>query len=116
MKARFLADYNFNGEIIDGLLRREPAIDLRSEHDAGLEGMPDPQVLAKAADEDRILITHDHRTMPRHFAELLSQRETPGVFIIPQQISVGAAIEELLLVWSASEADGWINRILYLPI
>jgi hypothetical protein len=55
-----------------------------------------------SADEDRILITHDHRT--------------PGVFIIPQQISVGAAIEELLLVWSSSEADEWINRILYLPM
>jgi hypothetical protein len=57
MKARFLADYNFNGEIIDGLLRREPAIDVRSGHEAGLEGMPDPQVLE-----------------PRHFAEFLSQR------------------------------------------
>ena len=41
MKIRFLADYDFNGEISDGLLRREPSVDLKSGHEAGLEGVPD---------------------------------------------------------------------------
>ena len=116
MKVRFLADYNFNGEIVDGLLRRQPTVDLRSGHEAGLEGIPDPDVLAKAAVEGRILITHDYRTMPRHFAEFLSEHASPGVFIFPQQIAISSAIEELLLIWSASEAEEWVNRILYLPL
>ena len=116
MKIRFLADYDFNGEIIDGLLRREPSVDLRSGHEAGLEGVPDPDVLEKAADEGRILITHDHRTMPHYFGQFLSRRGSPGVFIIPQQLGIGAAIEELLLIWSASEVEEWANRVLYLPL
>jgi hypothetical protein len=116
MKVRFLADYDFNGEISDGLLRREPSVDLKSGYEAGLEGVPDPDVLAKAADEGRVLITHDHRTMPHHFGQFLSRRSSPGVFIIPQQLGIGAAIEELLLVWSASEVEEWANRVLYLPL
>ena len=116
MRVLFLADYDFNGEIVDGLRRREPTVDLKSGSEAGLEGIADPEVLGKAADEGRVLITHDHRTMPRHFGEFVSRRQSPGVFIIPQQISIGAAIEELLLIWSASEAEEWVNRVLYLPL
>lgn len=116
MKVRFLADYNFDGEVLDGLLRREPSVDLKSGHEASLEGSPDPDVLGKAADEGRVLITHDHRTMPHHFAEFIARRESPGVFIVSQQIGIGAAIEELLLIWPSSEAKERINRILYLPL
>jgi len=47
MKIRFLADYDFNAEIIDGLLRREPTVDLKSGHEAGLEAVPDPDVLER---------------------------------------------------------------------
>ncbi len=42
MKVRFIADYDFNGEILDGLVRREPSIDFLSGFEAGLEGVPDP--------------------------------------------------------------------------
>jgi hypothetical protein len=27
-----------------------------------------------------------------------------------------AAIEELVLIWSASEADEWTNRLLWIPL
>lgn len=116
MKPRFLSDYDLNGEIVDGLRRREPEVDLESAHEAGLEGAPDPAVLQRAADGGRILLTHDHRTMPQHFADYISRRPSPGVFIIPQHLNVLVAIDELLLIWSASESEEWIDRILYLPI
>jgi hypothetical protein len=108
MKVRFLADYDFNAEIIDGFLRRESTIDIKTGYDAGLQGVPDPDVLNKAADEGRVLVTHDHRTMPRHFVEFISHRQSPGVFIIPQRIAIAAAIDELLLIWSASESEEWV--------
>ena len=116
MKVRFLTDYDFNEEIVDGLLRRESSIDIKTGFDAGLQGIPDPDVLGTAADEGRVLVTHDQRTMPRHFAEFLSQRQSPGVFIIPQRIETAAAIDELLLIWSASDSNEWTNLILYLPL
>jgi hypothetical protein len=54
--------------------------------------------------------------MPRHFAEFISQHQSPGVFIVPQRIEIAAAIDELLLIWSASNSDEWTNLILYLPL
>ncbi len=116
MRLRFLADYDFNAEVVDGLLRREPSIDMKSGFEAGLQGVPDPEVLERAADEGRVLLTHNRRTMPRHFAEFISRRRSPGVFIIPQRIEIGAAIDELLMIWSASDSDEWINLILHLPL
>ena len=116
MKVRFMGDYDFNGEILDGLLRREPSIDFVSGHESDLEGLPDPDVLERAANEGRVLVTHDQRTMPHHFGDFLLRRNSPGVFIIPQRIEIASGIDELLLIWSASEADEWINLILYLPL
>jgi predicted nuclease of predicted toxin-antitoxin system len=78
MKVRFLADYDLNAEIVDGLLRRESSIDIKTGFEAGLQAVSDPDVLAMATDEGRVLVTQDHRTMPRHFAEFISQRQSPG--------------------------------------
>lgn len=116
MKVRFIGDYNFNGEIIDGLIRREPSIDFLSGFEADLYGVADPDVLSKAANEGRVLVTHDQRTMPSHFGEFILRRQSPGVFIISQRLEIGAAIEELLLIWSASESAEWMSRIVYLPL
>jgi len=54
--------------------------------------------------------------MPGHFAELLVDAESPGLLIIPQKLDVHTAIEELLMVWTASEAEEWKNRIARLPL
>lgn len=70
MKIQFQADADFNVEVVLGLLRREPGIDFQTAAEANLRGVPDPEVLALAAQEQRILVTHDRRTMPRHFATL----------------------------------------------
>ena len=88
MKVRFQADADFNAEIIAGVLRREPSIDFQSADDADLRRLPDSEVLALAAQENRILVTHDRRTMPKHFADFIPHHSSPGVFIIAQTISV----------------------------
>jgi len=54
--------------------------------------------------------------MPRHFADFILQHSSPGVFIIAQTVSVRVAIEELLLVWAASESEEWRNLIVELPL
>jgi hypothetical protein len=56
MKPRFLADADFNEKIILGLLRREPTIDFQTASQGDVIGRPDPEVLAIAARENRILI------------------------------------------------------------
>jgi hypothetical protein len=54
--------------------------------------------------------------MPKHFAECIAQTTSSGVIVIPQKLPVRAAIEALLLTWTASEAEEWHNRIQVLPL
>jgi hypothetical protein len=96
--------------------RREPALDFQSATEAGLAGLDDLQVLALAAREGRILVTHDRRTMPGHFAEFIVSGTSAGVLLIPQYLSVAAAVDDLLLIWHATEAEEWSDRIRSLPL
>jgi len=106
MKVRFQADADLNEDIVAGVLRRESIIDFQTADEANLRGLLDQQVLALAAQEDRILVTHDRRTMPRHFADFIVSEKSPGVVIIAQKVSVNAAIEELLLIWACLRRRG----------
>ena len=116
MKIRFQADANLNEDIVNGVLRRVPEIDFQSAHDAGLERLSDPEVLRLAAREERILVTHDRKTMPLHFGKFIEAHTCPGVLIIAQDTEVHRAIEELILVWMASETEEYINSIRTLPL
>jgi hypothetical protein len=116
MKIRFQADADLREVIIKSLLRLEPTIDFRSAHKADLAGLDDDKVLAVAADDGRVLVTHDRKTMPHHFAEFINGRTSPGVIVVPQDSSVAAAVDDLLLIWTASEASEWLDRICYLPL
>jgi len=95
VKPRFQADNDLRGSIRTGVLRREPSVDFQSAHKAKFDGLPDPDVLRLAAEEGRILISH----------ALWCCRGTP----------LGSAIESVVLIWLASEADEWIDRIVWLP-
>jgi len=116
MRIRFQADADLTEINLNMLLRRAPEIDFQTAYTARLEGLPDPEVLAIASAEGRILVSHDQSTMPDHFARFVRTRECPGVFIVPQHLSLSAAVDELLLIWFASEPDEWVNRICYLPL
>ena len=116
MSVRFQADADLNHVIVKATLRREPSIDFQTAHEAGLVGLRDPEVLALAAQAGRVLVTHDCKTMPKHFAEFIGHTTSSGVIVIPQKLPVRAAIEDLLLIWTASEAEEWHNRIQVLPL
>ena len=116
MKITFLADADFNDDVVKGVLRRGPAIDFRGAASAGLRGRTDLEVLAIAASEGRVLVTHDRKTKPRAFGEFIMKTTSPGVFVIAQKADLLAAIEALVLVWAVSEAGEWVNRICALPL
>jgi hypothetical protein len=116
LRIRFLADANLDQDIVSGILRREPDVDFERPQGVIPEGMPDPGVLAGAASRGRILVTHDIRTMPRYFGEFINDRDCPGLILGPRSLSIGQAIEEILLIWNISEAEEWTNRFRRLPI
>ena len=113
---RFQADADFNRLIIRAVHRLEPGLDFRTAGEGGLEGVADPGVLALAAEAGRLLVTHDQKTMPSHFGKFIAQRTSPGVIIIPQHMPIATAAEGLVLIWSASEAEEWVNRIFWLRL
>jgi hypothetical protein len=114
---RFAADENFHNDIIRGLQRQQPELDIVRIQDTEIYQSADPAVLEWAAKEGRILLTHDVRTMPNHANERITTgKSLPGVFIVNDQMPIGKAIEELLTVIGASEADEWENLVVFFPL
>lgn len=114
---RLLSDENFNGDIVRGLFLRQPNLDLLRVQDIGLAEVDDPTILKWAAENDRILLTHDRATMPDFaYERLLQQEEMPGLFVINDRMSVRQAIDELLLLVNCSEQSEWKGFVLYLPL
>jgi hypothetical protein len=116
MKVRFQADADFNQNIVRAVRRRAPALDFQTAHEAGLHGLNDQAVLAQAAGEGRLLVSHDRRTMPDHFANFTAIRTSAGLILISQNLPIMQAVEDLILIWEASEAEEWINRLDSLPL
>jgi len=91
-------------------------VDFRAATVAGLSGLKDPEVLALAAREGRFLVTHDSKTMPHHFAEFVGSNRSAGVIVVPQHLPVSAVVDDLVLIWTATTPDDWVDRISYLPL
>ena len=94
MKVLYQADNDLRKAIVRGAVRREPRLNFRSAQAARLDGVPDPEVLAFAADEGRILVSHDFQTMPKHFRQFTQRRRSPGVLLVRQDLRVGEAIRD----------------------
>jgi len=116
MKVRFQADADLNQIILLAAIRQEPAIDFQTAMTASLRGVADSEVLVRTAKDGRVFVTHDRKTMPRHFAEFIARENSPGLLVIPQSLSVATTVEELILIWSATESEEWVNRISILPL
>jgi hypothetical protein len=116
MKVRFQADADLDQHIVTGVLRREPGVDFQTAGAAGLRGLSDFDVLTLAAREGRVLVSHDRRTLPRTFARFVSSNASPGLIIVSQKADLLTAIDDLLLVWSASDSADWINRQFPIPL
>lgn len=114
---KFLGDENFNNRIIRGLIRRMPALDLLRVQDLPLSGSDDRTVLAWAARETRVLLTHDRRTIPYYALERLNGgKNLAGVIVVDDQLPLGAVIDDLIIVATCSTEQEWQGRIEYLPL
>ena len=114
---KFLSDEDFNNRVVRGLLRRLPFLDLVRVQDVGLMEHHDTELLEWAANEGRILLTHDADTMIE-FAKNRIQAglPMPGVVEIPQDLPIGEAIAELILFAECSLEGEWDNQIVFLPL
>jgi hypothetical protein len=113
---RFLADENFNNEILRGVQRRVPDAEITRIQDTELAEQPDTVILEWAALQGFIVLMHDVNTMRGYFYERINAGlRVPGLFLIHATEPVGAVIETLVLILLASEEIEWRGSIWFLP-
>lgn len=115
---RLASDADVHGDIIRGLRRQLPALDLVRVQDALPEGTPDEAVLEWAARENRVLITNDRNTMVGHaWQRVTAEEKVPGVIVTTNDQSIGAAINDThLIVEYMAEDDIRGQVVVYLPL
>jgi hypothetical protein len=114
---KLAADENFNGKIVRGVLRRQADIDIVRVQDSVVYQADDPTVLVWAAQEGRVVLTHDIRTMAEHAFKRIEQGlPMPGLFQVEQTASINQVIEDILLLALCSIEGEWEGQIRYLPL
>ena len=112
-----VSDENGSGDIVRGLLRRHPELELVRVQDVGLVESLDPDILEWAANQGRVLLSHDVSTVPpAAYQRVGDGKPMPGVFIVPDRMPIGQAIDESLLLSLDAEPDEWKNQVLFLPL
>jgi len=114
---RWLADENFNNDILRALFRRNPGIDIVRAQDVGLKGMDDEVVLSWAAAQSRVLLTHDVSTITAHaYQRVVKAEPMPGVFEVSREVALRTAVDDILLITECSKPGEWDGQVRYLPL
>jgi hypothetical protein len=115
---RLASDADVHGDVIRGLRRRRPDVDLIRVQDALPKGAIDQEVLAWAARESRVLVTNDRNTMVGFAVERVAAGEPlPGLIITSIEQSIGKTIEDILLLVECMTDEEMRDRIVvYLPL
>jgi hypothetical protein len=113
----FLADEDFNNDILDGLARRDLSVDILRVQDVDLSGADDPVILEWAALAGRIVLTHDRKSMPTHGSERVARGDPmPGIVAVRKSAPYAMAIEEILLIAHCMSADEINGLTYYVPL
>ena len=116
---RYLLDENVAPLFRAELLKREPKPVVWRIGDPGAppRGTPDPAILRWCEENSFILVTNNRKSIPQHLRDHLAEgRHVPGIFELNPDMGIGETIEELLLIWSASDADEYQDVLIYLPL
>src|SRR5438105_14604057 len=114
---RLATDENFDHDILRELLRQRPDLDLLRVQEVGLLHADDPVILQWAAQEDRILLTHDKKTMTKYaYDRLRADQPMPGVLVVNREAAIGKIVEDILTQLEASLAGEWEGQVKYVPL
>jgi hypothetical protein len=114
---RLLFDEDVHGDIVDGLRRRQPALDLVRVQDVGLRHTPDPIILDWAARQERVVVSVDKKTLVVDAWDRVSRGlPMPGAAILRTLLSIGQAINELEFIACAGNPDDLRDQVIYLPL
>jgi hypothetical protein len=118
VKTPFLLDEHVNVAIQRQLRRLEPSIQVLVIGDKGAppKGILDPDLLIWLENHQYILVTNNRSSMPDHLRNhYAAGRHIPGLFWIRPDATLGEVITTLHLVWAASEAEEYYDRVVFIP-
>ena len=85
--------------------------------DVGLRHTPDPIILERAAQQGRVLVSVDKKTLAADAWDRVARGlPMPGVAILRILLTIGQAIAELELVALAGNPDDLRDQVIYLPL
>ncbi len=114
---KFLADENFHGDMLRGILAAFPNLDIARVQDTPFSGAKDEILLEEAARLTAILITHDVRTITKYaYERIRAGLSMPGVIEVAHDISIGEAIADLVILIGAGEPADFENQVTYVPL
>lgn len=114
---RLATDEDVHDDIVRGLRRRDPALDIVRVVDVGLDRTPDPIILDWAATEGRVLITGDLNTMVGFaLGRVQAGLPMPGVLALLENVGIGRVIDDILLAAQADVADEVKDQVMYIPL
>lgn len=103
---RYLADEDFDNRIVRAFRRSEAGIDWVRVQDVGLSGCDDELVLRFAAENGRIMLTHDVSTMPAAaYRRVTTGEPMPGAIVVSHRMAFGQAIQELIFLGRDSQPE-----------
>ena len=114
MSIRFYFDHNVDRAITDGLRRR--GIDVLTAYEDGHHQVDDSILIDRATKLGRVAVSFD-----RDFVVEARRRQHDGspfrgVIYAAQSMPVGACIDQLELIATASEPDELENALVFLPL
>ena len=122
MPLGFLLDEHLRGPLWTMIQRHNLSSDLQLDivRVGDIADLPlgtlDGELLLWAEHENRILVTEDKRTMPRHLAEhLASGHHSLGVFVVRAGFSWGDVLDALVLVAHAGDPADYLDVVTFLP-
>jgi len=117
MPLRMLADEDFDGRIVRGLLRHIGNLHLTRVPDEGLSGRSDDEVLDWAATHGHVVISHDISTMPPTGWQCVQDGlPMAGLIVASKRLAISVVIDELQFIAESSDHDDWVNQVRFLPL
>lgn len=114
---RLLIDENLDQRILRGMRLQLSNLDYLLVQETGLRGADDPKLLEWAIENQRIIVTHDVNTVTKYAYERLQEgKPMAGVIVIPEDLAIGKAIEDLILMIECCNAEELDGQVRYLPI
>ena len=118
MKIRYLLDENLWPQLKSAVQSLQPEIDILrvGDADAPCLGTLDPEILLYVETAQRLLVTANRSSMPAHLEHHWTLgKHIWGICWIRPQASLRELAEELCLIWGASTAAEWLDRLDWIP-